>query len=69
MEADMTKFERMIAPFGFGLAGVLFFIAAVMPALRGESLNAAFLAVGVIFLVLGIGIWRRTSRGPGEPPR
>jgi hypothetical protein len=68
MEADMTKSERMIAPLGFGLAAVFFFIAAIKPAFQGGSLNAAFLAVGVIFLVLGIGTWRRTSRGPDEPP-
>jgi len=65
----MTRFERMIAPVGFVLAAVLFFIAAARPAFRGGSLNAAFLGVGVVFLALGVAMWRKTSRQPGEPDR
>ncbi len=65
----MTKFERMIAPGGFGLAAMFFFIAAVMPAFRGGTLNAAFLGVGVVFLALGVAMWRKTSGQPGEPDR
>ena len=65
----MTKLERMIAPIGFVLAAIFFFIAAVRPAFRGGSLNAAFLGVGAVFLALGLAMWRKTNRKLGEPDR
>jgi hypothetical protein len=65
----MTRFERMIAPGGFGLAAMLFFFAAVSPAFSGGSLNAAFLGAGVVFLAVGVAMWRKARGKPGEPDR
>ena len=60
----MKPWERRLAPLGFLFAGFLFVVAAVIPALTGRSLNAAFLGVGVMFFVLGV----VTLRKSGEPP-
>ena len=51
---------------GFLIAGVLFLIAALGPLLRQEPANATFLALGVVFLVLGY--IRRRRSGPPPPP-
>lgn len=44
---------------GFGLAAFLFLVAAVLPAIRGESLNAAFLTLAVVFFILAIAAGRK----------
>jgi hypothetical protein len=49
-----------LAPFLFILAGALFEIVAIMPRFRGERMNATFLALGVVFLILGIAKLRRS---------
>lgn len=62
----MKSWERKIAPVGFLLAGVLFVIAAVIPLLKGKSLNAAFIGVGAMFVVLGA-VALNKSNGPNPP--
>mgnify|MGYP001150822776 CR=1 FL=1 len=62
----MKPWERKIAPLGFLFAGVLFVIAAVVPALKGRSFNATFLGVGAVFFVLGV-VTLRKSSVPGPP--
>ena len=49
-----------LAPFLFILAGLLFEIVAIIPTFRGERMNATFLALGVVFLILGIAKLRRS---------
>lgn len=58
----MTSREKLIAPLGFLLAGVLFLVAAIVPALRGGKMNVAFLPIGVVFLILGFAILNRARR-------
>lgn len=62
----MKPWERRIAPLGFALAGVVFLIAGLLGAFRGGHLNVAFLSVGVLCLVFGIGLWRKVSQDPGQ---
>jgi hypothetical protein len=64
----MKTWERKIAPAGFFLAGVLFFVAAIIPAFKGRPLNPAFIPVGVVFAVLGIVTWRKVHRSGSLPP-
>jgi hypothetical protein len=45
---------------------VAFLLIALIPSVRGGSVNATFLAVGVVFLVLSIAAGRR--RPPTPPP-
>jgi hypothetical protein len=57
-----------IAAWGFLLAGLLFFIAALLPLFGGRPLNAAFLGAGgagVVFVVLG-GVQLHRFRGRGD---
>ncbi|HXG59714.1 MAG TPA: hypothetical protein VNL91_11890 [Thermoanaerobaculia bacterium] len=64
----MSK-DKKIAPAGFLLAAVLFFAAAFIPLARGGDLNAAFLALGVVFLVLAAAVRKKLGEGgPGGPP-
>lgn len=49
----MKNPKRLVA-LTFILAAALFELAAVLPMIRGRQLNAAFLGVGVVFLVLGL---------------
>lgn len=62
----MKPWERKIAPVGFFVAGVMFVIAALVPAFRGESMNVAFLPLGAVFAILGGITWRR-AQGPIPP--
>ena len=59
----MTRIN--IGVVGFGLAAFLFFVAAIVPSIRGGSLKAALLAIAVVFFVLAIA----TSRKARKPPR
>jgi len=45
--------KRFVA-FSLILAAALFELAAILPMIGGRPLNAAFLGVGVVFLVLGL---------------
>ena len=63
-ETNMKSWERKIAPLGFLLAGVLFLVAAVVPTFRGQPLNATFLPLGVVFIVLGFIMWRKMQNPP-----
>lgn len=51
----------------FFVAAALFLVAALVPLLRGRSLNVVFLSSAVLWLVLGLAA-RRNARGggPGE---
>jgi hypothetical protein len=55
----MARNNSRLAPLLFILAGALFAIAAIIPMFRGERTNAAFIALGVVFLILGIAKLRR----------
>jgi hypothetical protein len=45
--------QPKVAAWGFVVAGVLFLTAGVLPAVRGGTFQPTFLAVGVVFLVIG----------------
>lgn len=61
--------DKKIAPAAFLLAAVLFFAVALIPLARGKELNATFLPLGVVFLVLGAAVRKKLGEGgPGEPP-
>jgi drug/metabolite transporter (DMT)-like permease len=43
---------------GFALVGVLWLVAAVIPAIKGRSLNVMSLGIGVFWLILSAVVWR-----------
>lgn len=57
----MKKWESGIVPGGLVLAGLVFLFAAVKPALSGLPLNVTFLLVGVVAVIAGTALWRRTA--------
>jgi hypothetical protein len=61
----MKVWEQRLVPAGFALAGVLFLVAAIKPVIKGQTLNAAFLIVGALCLILGIAIARKSRGGTG----
>lgn len=64
----MTPRERLIAPFGFIAAGVLFWVAAVVPLAKGRSVNAVFIPIGVVFFILGAALLKKV-KSDSAPPR
>lgn len=44
--------QARIVMWGFVVAGVLFFVAALLPLLGGGRMNAVFFPVGLVFLIL-----------------
>lgn len=44
---------------GFALVGGLSLVAAVLPAIKGQPLNVAFLGGGVVFLIISIVVGRK----------
>ena len=55
----MKAWESKIVPVGLALAGVLFLFAAFKPMFTGESLNAAFFALGIVSLILSLAVSRK----------
>lgn len=53
-----------------GLMGVavVFLIVAFLPVARGGSLNAAFLALAVVFFVIGIAAGKKKGGTDSPPP-
>ncbi|MGD0579245.1 MAG: hypothetical protein ABSC08_09990 [Bryobacteraceae bacterium] len=49
--------KKLIAT-GFALVGVVSLAAAVLPAIKGQSLNVTFLCVSVFWLILSAVVWR-----------
>lgn len=56
--------RRSLAKAGFGLAAVLFLLAAFLPSLRGGTLNTAYLVIAVVFFVLLIVAGRKAAGPP-----
>lgn len=50
--------QKLIAT-AFALVGVVCLLAAVPPAIKGQSLNVTFLAVGGFWLILSVVVWRK----------
>lgn len=62
----MKPWERKVAPLGFLLAAALFIVAALLPLARQQAVNVAFLAVAILFGIIGGVAWRKS--GSGQPP-
>ena len=52
----------------FVVAGGLFLAAAILPALRGGSLELKFLSPAVVFIIIGLAGVRRRETGPVPGP-
>ncbi len=52
--------KKLIAT-GFALVGVVLVVAAVLPVIKGQSLNVTFLSIGVFWLIFGVVVGRRSS--------
>jgi hypothetical protein len=55
-----------ITKWGFTLAGLLFAVAALVPLLRGGTLDVVFLALSIVFFTLGPAIAKKTQ--PTDKP-
>lgn len=54
-----SSMQRFSGKWGFLVASVLFWIAAVWPVMTGGKFNAAFFVLAVVFLVLALGISKK----------
>ena len=52
----------------FMIAAFLFLVVAFVPVMRGGSLDATFLALAVVFFVLGIAAKKRRDASSPPPP-
>lgn len=60
--------QRILATWGFIVAGVLFLIAALIPVIRGGNLKPVNFVLAVVFLMLGAAAARkRRGDGPRVP--
>lgn len=57
-----------VAVWIFGAVSVLWFIAALIPVLKGEQANAAFLGVGVIWFVIAVASAKKARGASKGPP-
>lgn len=56
--------QARIVMWGFVVAGVLFFVAALLPLLGGGRMNAVFFPVGLVFLILAA--MAKKNRAPDD---
>lgn len=54
--------KKLIAT-GFALVGAVSLVAAVLPAIKGQSPNVTFLGIGVIWFVLAVVAARKPGGG------
>lgn len=54
---------QFMGVWGFVIAGGLFLVAALLPAVTGEGLNTTFFVLGIVFLILGLVMVRRRRSG------
>lgn len=50
------------------ITSIISFIAALIPVLKGDPMNVAFLGSGVVFLVIAIASAKKMRRSNGRPP-
>ena len=55
----MKVWETRIVPVSFVVSSMLFLFAALKPVVNDQPVNAAFLAIGVLCLILGIATWKK----------
>lgn len=55
----MTVEKQKLIATVFALVGVISLVAAVLPAIKGQSLNVTFLGVGVFWLILSVVVGRK----------
>lgn len=63
----MKVWEKKIVPVSFALSTVLFLFAALKPLIKDQPLNAAFLSLAVVSLVIAIATWRKSGEVSGPP--
>ena len=54
--------KKLIAT-GFAVVGTVSLVAAVLPAIKGQSPNVTFLGIGVIWFVLAVVVARKQGGG------
>lgn len=60
--------QPKIAVWGFLFAAILFLVVAFLPLARGGPLNATFLALSVVFFVLGAAVAKKNRVTDSSPP-
>lgn len=55
--------RKLVATVGFAVVGVVSIVVAVLPAIKGQSLNVPFLGVGVCWLILSVVVGRKSDGG------
>ncbi|MBI4203477.1 MAG: hypothetical protein HY527_00500 [Betaproteobacteria bacterium] len=52
----------------FAATGIMSFIAALLPALKGEDANVTFLGAGVVFFVIAVAMVKKARADRNIPP-
>ena len=55
----MTVQKQKLFAAGFAVVGVVSLVAAVLPAIKGRSLNVTFLGIGVFWLIVSVVVGRK----------
>jgi hypothetical protein len=55
--------EKHIATWGFVFAGALFLFAGLAPIIGGNEMNTTFFVLGIVFLILGASVVKRSRSG------
>jgi hypothetical protein len=64
----MKAWENKLVTILFAFAGVLFLLVAVVkPVIKGQPLNVLYLGLGVVCLIVGVVVGRRSGDGSGPP--
>lgn len=63
----MKTWERNFVIAGLALAGLVFLIAAIRPAIDGGSLDATFFLLGAVLIVGAGAAWRKARAD--QPPK
>ena len=59
--------KKKIVPLSFALSAVLFLFAALVPAIKGQALNATYLGISALSFVLALMTWRKAGNDSGPP--
>ncbi len=58
--------KNILRKWGFIIAGVLFFFAALTPYMEGKEMNVTFFVLGITFFILGASVARKKREA--SPP-
>lgn len=55
--------EQALIPWMFFLAAAMSMVAAVIPVIKGGSLNVVFFCLAIVWFILGLGVRAKARKG------